>query len=444
MSGFGVSNITKLERVNEFCKTRGPDLTTIKIVNDVQFLHNLLHITGEFTPQPFINGDVACVLDGEIYNYKSFGNYKSDGECILDLYSKEGELFVKQLDGEFALCLIDFAKNKIIIANDTFGCKPLWYEFTNENFVVASYNSQLIKLGLTQGNKLKSNTTKVYNLRTLTQTNQYQNQIFNLNQHKTNFDDWIDAFQLSISKRTQNTKQGIFIGLSSGYDSGAIACEFTKQNIDFKGYSITSGVRNYNENKRVLDERCSILKNTETIDLHPAELIKWQTELINNCEEFTYYDSRQPTPGRQRYNIVYDHAAMGLCEICHRANNDKLKIYFSGHGADEIFADYGFGGKNVFKVQHVLHYSQFGGLFPTKLEGFFPWHSFWDGTQMMYLNKEEYVSGHFGIETRYPFLDSNLIQEFLWLDSKLKNSNYKSVLHEYLTVNNFPFNPRAV
>jgi asparagine synthetase B (glutamine-hydrolysing) len=57
-----------------------------------------------------------------------------------------------------------------------------------------------------------------------------------------------------------------------------------------------------------------------------------------------------------------------------------------------------------------------------------------------YLAKEEYASGMWGIETRYPFLDKDVVQEFLWLDNNLKNKWYKSVLHNYLTKNNFPFN----
>jgi len=122
-----------------------------------------------------------------------------------------------------------------------------------------------------------------------------------------------------------------------------------------------------------------------------------------------------------------------LATICKRANANNQRIYFSGQGADEIISDYGFNGKRIYK------HSQFGGKFPNTLEGFWPWHSFWDGTQVQYLNKEEYIAGHYGIETRYPFLDRQLVQEFLWLTSKLKNSKYKSCLAEYLIRNNFPF-----
>ena len=33
----------------------------------------------------------------------------------------------------------------------------------------------------------------------------------------------------------------------------------------------------------------------------------------------------------------------------------------------------------------------------------------------------------------YPFLDKQVVQEFLWLSSDLKNSHYKSPIYNYLT-----------
>ena len=56
-----------------------------------------------------------------------------------------------------------------------------------------------------------------------------------------------------------------------------------------------------------------------------------------------------------------------------------------------------------------------------------------------YLVKEEYVAGSYGLETRYPFLDKKVVQEFLWLKAELKNRNYKSVIDAYLTSEDYPF-----
>ena len=427
MCGFGVSNVPSIIKSNTFCAKRGPDSTNVKEINGVEFLHNHLHITGSVIKQPFVKNDVVCVFNGEIYNYKDFGTYNSDGECIIDVYKTYGDRFAEKLDGEFAICIVDFSAQKLITVTDTFSCKPLWYEIKDRKFCVGSYNSQLFGLGFLNGQKQKANTTKVYNLKKLSLSliAEYQNITFDLNQHKTNFDGWIEAFSKSISKRIANTDYGMFCGMSSGYDSGAIACELEKQRAKFKAYSIVN-----NENTDVLTARLKKISTTEAFELRGEEFQVWKSELKSNCENFGYNDHLMS------YDIKKDQASMGLSAICSRARKEGRRIYFSGQGADEIISDYGFGGKKIYK------HSEFGGLFPANLNGFFPWHSFYDGTQIQYLNKEEYVAGHFGIETRYPFLDRQLVQEFLWLSHDLKNSKYKSALDEYLLINEFPYQPQ--
>ena len=73
------------------------------------------------------------------------------------------------------------------------------------------------------------------------------------------------------------------------------------------------------------------------------------------------------------------------------------------------------------------------------LEPIFPWASFYGSSQITYLTKEELVGGSYGIECRYPYLDRQVVQEFLWLTAELKNKFYKNVLHNYMVENNFPY-----
>ena len=421
MCGFGVTNLPGLADVNESCQRRGPDMTTVETRHGVTFLHNLLHITGNIRPQPIEHGDVVCVFNGEIYNYQEFGLYASDGECILDVYNHYGTDFARHLDGEFAICIVDFRQRRIVMATDTFACKPLWYAMQAGSWCVASYQSQVQGLGLSHARKLAANTTMVFDLDTLAQTQQVTNHEFDLRQHRTSFDAWAEAFERSISKRTRNTQHGMFVGMSSGYDSGAIACELDRQAVEFKAYSIVN-----NENIAVLSERLGRLKQTEAYEMTATDVEQSQQDL-KSCEDFVYDD------GRRRYDIKQDQASLGLASICRRARQEQRRVYFSGQGADEIISDYGFAGHKIFK------HSEFGGMFPEDLQGFFPWHSFWDGTQIQYLNKEEYVAGHYGIETRYPFLDRDLVQEFLWLTADLKNSRYKSCLDHYLHSRKWPY-----
>jgi len=132
-----------------------------------------------------------------------------------------------------------------------------------------------------------------------------------------------------------------------------------------------------------------------------------------------------------------DGGSIWLSYVCRQGRRQGRRIYLSGMGADEIFSDYGFGGRKL-----ALH-SNFGGLFPEDLSAIFPWDSFYGSSMESYLAKEEYIAGSYGLEARYPFLDKGVVQEFLHLSAALKNSAYKSVLHHYLTTHDFPFEPEV-
>ena len=138
----------KHKKVNKHLKSRGPDATNIIEFNGYVFVHNLLHICGEKTLQPFVSEEekIIALFNGEIYNYQEFGEYKSDGECLLDLYQKYGEEFIKKLDGEFAIVIFDFKNNKIILSSDIFATKPLFYHIVNNSIYISSLRSPIEKI----------------------------------------------------------------------------------------------------------------------------------------------------------------------------------------------------------------------------------------------------------------------------------------------------------
>ena len=55
-----------------------------------------------------------------------------------------------------------------------------------------------------------------------------------------------------------------------------------------------------------------------------------------------------------------------------------------------------------------------------------------------YLMKEEIIGGAYGIEARYPFLDFEVVQEFLWLAPEIKNRNYKNVITSMIQDHGYP------
>lgn len=426
------------DKINFYLKFRGPDYTNTIESNGYTFLHNLLSMTGEFTTQPFVKGDVVCLYNGEIYNFKTFGDYKSDGECLIPLYEEHGEKFIKKLEGEFAIILFDFAKNKIIISSDIFRTKPIYYSISNGKFGCSTFKTPLELAGHVRVRKMPPNTAKIFDLKTLEQVDEYTVHKFDLNQHKDSFDDWNTAFHESMKKRVENTSQKIFIGLSSGYDSGAICLELLKMEKPFKAYSVTG-----TENDELLNQRLKLIEKSgistyEKLSKTPENYVRCHDHILKYVESFTYtIDSTCPitkTKSYQEYiSIAEDSGSNWLSYVCEKARAEDRKMYLSGMGADEIFSDYGHMGRKIF------NHSNFGGLFPDDLSTIFPWNSFYGSTMESYLAKEEFIGGSYGLEARYPYLDVNVVQEFLHLTPRLKNGVYKSVVDNYLTTHNFPF-----
>lgn len=420
---------------NRLMVRRGPDKTNLIEVGDYFFMHNLLSITGEFTPQPFVDEEreVVVVYNGEIYNADG---YDSDGKIIIPRYFQYGFRMPRHLDGEFAICLVDYRNQKILLSTDVFATKPLWWCVEDGEIGVASYESALLGLGFKNPKKVPANTRLLIGFDSHTREYCIEDQgtlfDFDLNQTKDSFDDWNAAFSEAIRKRTQNCREKIFIGLSSGYDSGSIACELRKQNVPHTAYTLTG-----TENMDVLDRRHQIFNDNS---IHKVYTLPEQDRgmivqyIMSVVEPFkNTIHSSSSDYNEYGMDIVDDHGGGSLAFICDHATRDGNKVYLSGSGADEIFSDYGFGG--VKKYQH----SNFGGLFPDDLRTIFPWASFYGSSQETYIAKEEHVAGSFGIETRYPYLDKYVVQEFLSLTPELKNSKYKSVLYNYLTENNYPF-----
>lgn len=421
--------IDNLDYINYFLKFRGPDYTNTYTFNNFYFIHNLLNITGEITYQPFIDKDnqIMVLYNGEIYNYKDFGNYKSDGYCLIDLYKKYGFDFIKKLDGEFALSLFDFKKNIFCISTDVFSTKPLWYSIENNKLGISSYKSGLIRAGLKNNIKLLANTTKIYKISSLKFLEERRVFEFDFKQYKINYDDWLVAFINSVKKRSNYSK--IFVCVSSGYDSGSICAILNHLKIEYETYTILG-----QENKNIINKRLEINKKKHTIlNISNEEKNNIKNYLNKNCENYEYEHVKR--------NIKDDNASIGSAYINNITSNKKFRVCLTGTGADEICSDYGFNG--VKKTPS----SCFGGKYPSNLADIVSnnpyenviWKSFYNHALKDFVYKEEIIGGLYGIECRYPYLDKYVVQEFLWLTNELKNKEYKSCIDFLLSKFNYPY-----
>lgn len=111
--------------------------------------------TGE---QPVRNedGSVVVILNGEIYNYveltaelKAKGHrFRShgDAEVIAHLYEESGDGLLERLQGMFAFILWDDRRQRMLIARDHAGIKPVYYAVTPEEIAFASEIKPLLRL----------------------------------------------------------------------------------------------------------------------------------------------------------------------------------------------------------------------------------------------------------------------------------------------------------
>lgn len=78
---------------------------------------------GTFNPgQPASSDGVYVLIDGKVY-----GIDKSDPQYCLEQYLKSGTDFIRSLNGSFVLVIYDTRTRKVIIANDRYGLRPLYY-----------------------------------------------------------------------------------------------------------------------------------------------------------------------------------------------------------------------------------------------------------------------------------------------------------------------------
>ena len=430
MCGIIVSNLHINSEYFKYILNRGPDYTNHKTINGINFVHFLLHLTGEITYQPIIDDNIVCIFNGEIYNYKEIlPNAVSDSYSIIEAYNKYGKEFVKYLDGEFVIILFDFEKNLLFICSDIFKTKPLFYNIEND-IVISSYESVCQNIKKQNYNKINPNEVLIFDLSTKKLIEKYFIYNFDLNQFKTTYDDFYVALENAILKRYPENSEPL-ISLSSGNDSGVIACCLKKYKKDALYISIPK-----NEDNNVINERMKILGESHfLINLTDHEKEIWKNYLYENCERFNW-DWRYHPKMREYIVNGFDMGSMlGRCKIINTSKeiNRNIRVLYSGIGADEVMAN------NTF-------YSQGWGnvdYFPDDLTTIFPWANFFTGSMENYLKGDEYVGGSFGYETRYPFCDKDLVQEFLWLKPNLKNdykgSNYKPPLTSYLDKENFPY-----
>lgn len=155
--------LDQLSRMNQEIFHRGPDQDGVFVETGSSYsvgmaMRRLSIIDLSTGEQPMASEDkkIQLVFNGEIYNYLELKkdlldkgcHFKttSDTEVILKLYEECGTAAFSMLDGMFAISIYDKNLDKVFLARDYFGEKPLYYTQEKDTFYWASELKSIMKV----------------------------------------------------------------------------------------------------------------------------------------------------------------------------------------------------------------------------------------------------------------------------------------------------------
>ena len=139
---------------------RGPDEGSTDVFGRCALGHQRLRVIDlETGQQPVANetGDVVAVFNGEAYNFQELRaalaasghevRGTGDTPVLPHLYEEDGPGFVRRLGGMFALALWDASRERLVLARDRVGKKPLlWTRLPDGTLAFASELKALLRL----------------------------------------------------------------------------------------------------------------------------------------------------------------------------------------------------------------------------------------------------------------------------------------------------------
>jgi asparagine synthase (glutamine-hydrolysing) len=154
----GAPNPELVDAMRSALVHRGPDEGSTDVFGRCILGHQRLRVidldTG-YQPVANENGDVVAVFNGEAYNFGTLREElrghdvrgTGDTPVLPHLYEECGPRFVERLHGMFALALWDAGRERLVLARDRLGKKPLlWTRLPNGTLAFASELKALLRL----------------------------------------------------------------------------------------------------------------------------------------------------------------------------------------------------------------------------------------------------------------------------------------------------------
>jgi len=457
-------------------QSRGPEDTQTKYFLQGMFGFHRLAINGfNYTGnQPMIIDDIILICNGEIYNYKELYDLmevvpktSSDCEVIIHLFKKYGiEQTLNMLDGEFSFILLDnrindSLDNKIYVARDPYGVRPLYYikqdlsinlssintvgsmsAFVNKQILcgfaselkclVDIYNTNPIYIKI---NQFTPGTFSEFHLSSMVQSYWEPNfecrpyfvpnfSYIQLYSHVTDnvtygtiikdiANNITTYLNNAVIKRCLATERPVACLLSGGLDSSlvaALANNYYKMNdstYQLETYSIgLSGSEDLKYARFVADY----------LGTNHTEIVVTEKEMFDAIPYVIY--------AIESYDTTTIRASIGNYLLGkYIRKNSKAKVILNGDGSDELFGGYIYMNKCPNSVE-----------FDKETRRLLK-----DIYLFDVLRSDKSISSH-GLEPRTPFLDRSLVNYYLSISPVLRNHNIEKKMEKFLLRNSFSSN----
>jgi len=433
---------------NEFMKgkNRGPEFSKLETnyLKMILGFHRLaINGLNSVSNQPLVINNIVLICNGEIYNFKeiylSLGivpKTASDCEVIIHLYLQFGiDQTLSMIDGVFSFILFDNRitddlNNKIYIARDPFGVRPLYclknthekeYGFASElkclekiynsntNFTVEPFKPGTYTV-FNLSNKVHSVWEPLYeNIPYFVPQSSY-NLCVNKDLFENTYKYLSSYFQSTVYKRCITTERPIACLLSGGLDSSLVTALVNNY---YKQMNIQQQLETYSIGLAGSEDLKYAKMVAEYLGTNHTEIIVTEKEMFDIIPEVIY--------AIESYDTTTVRASIGnyLLGKYIKTNSDA-KVIFNGDGSDELFGGYLY----MNNCPNDIEFDKEGRRLLKDIHLF------------DVLRSDKSISSN-GLEPRTPFLDKSFVNYVLSISPNVRNHKNTQKCEKYLLRESF-------
>ncbi len=359
-------NRDRLESAARALRHRGPDDCGVVVHGRVGLVHtrlSIIDLAGGHQPIDSVDGRLALVANGEIYNYlelfsdwESRGRHlktRSDSEAILHAYAEGGPDGMQALNGMFAFALHDRPSETLTLGRDRLGIKPLFYAIQPDFLAFASEIKGLLALlpntpdlnptALVQylENKFCSGEDTIFkgvrrvppgccltissDLSTVLHRYWRATDVLPQKMTQGEAEERFDALMAQVMMEHMRSDVPFGLFLSGGVDSATVCALLHRYQ--------AGPVQTYSVGYRQTEKRNELQDAARIAGMFGAR----HEELLLDSDTLF---RRIPHTIHAADELMLDNAALPTSLLAERAARD-LKVVFTGEGGDEVFAGYG-------------------------------------------------------------------------------------------------------